>query len=260
MDHTAARELFLFIDSDPDLYRQQYLPIIKNLARKIGKGVFNKALAVKLFMYLADSGAKKYNLEMGSPGVNIFSKPTRYFVAAQMARQFMDKWREKEFSKDVMILGKGHNINPIWIPTVDRNTGKKEARRVPTFAESRGGPTEPDLYLSNPKKRLTMQDRGGIVIAPKVIEIVTSLKKYIVTSPAILWGLADGSIFIRGYKGPKPEGNLRYIVYEDTFKAAREKVSLDRPWRHDVKSVTMMHLTRQGLLITSRQAPLWGIS
>lgn len=60
-----ARELALFIENDADLYRQQYSPIQKNLARKIVKGVFQKALALKLIVYLVENGRKKYAKEFG---------------------------------------------------------------------------------------------------------------------------------------------------------------------------------------------------
>lgn len=104
VDYAAARELLLYIENDGDLYRQQYLPIDANLKRKIKRGVFDKALAVKLFMYLADNGAKKYVREFGdgrsvpsfARGWNvdsIFNKKTRFYVAAQLFRYWMDERR-----------------------------------------------------------------------------------------------------------------------------------------------------------------------
>jgi len=114
-DEVAARELYLYITSDGDLYRQQHLPIIKNLARKVGRGVYDKRLAVKLWMYLADEGARRYGKEFGS-GYSLqgFDKPTRFYVAAMLARDFMDKYRSGEYTDEFMKLGKGKLINPAF--------------------------------------------------------------------------------------------------------------------------------------------------
>jgi len=87
-----ARELELFIENDGQLYRQQYAPIIQNLMRKRNKGVYDFALSIKLFMYLADAGAKKYHAEFGSPGLpwnKAFPKATRMEVAKSLAESFL---------------------------------------------------------------------------------------------------------------------------------------------------------------------------
>ena len=64
-DESVATELILFVDNDGDLYRQQFMPIIENLARKIKRGVYDPTLAIKLWMYLMDAGAKKYIKDIG---------------------------------------------------------------------------------------------------------------------------------------------------------------------------------------------------
>lgn len=63
-----GRELFLFITNDGELYRSQASPIILNLAKKLRAGKYKPDLAVKLWCYLADSGAKKYTFEHDDPG------------------------------------------------------------------------------------------------------------------------------------------------------------------------------------------------
>jgi hypothetical protein len=91
VDETAAEELKLFIENDGDLYRQQTVPIMKNLMTKMATGKYRKSMAPKLWGYLAESGAKKYNREMGGGGSKwneMFTKPTRDYVAARMAREF----------------------------------------------------------------------------------------------------------------------------------------------------------------------------
>lgn len=91
VDKDAARELELFIDNDATLYRQQYQPILKNLATKRARGIYDHAKAVKLFMYLMESGAKKYAKEYGGPGANwheMFNVPTRHAAAESFAKSF----------------------------------------------------------------------------------------------------------------------------------------------------------------------------
>ena len=41
------RELKLYIDNDANLYRQRYMPILKNLSKKKKKGQYRKGLASK---------------------------------------------------------------------------------------------------------------------------------------------------------------------------------------------------------------------
>ncbi len=90
-DQTAARELELYIDNDADLYRQQFLPIVRNLMRRRQNGTYDSSKAVTLFMYLMDAGAKKYVTEFGTRGSKIdsmFNRNTRL----QAARAFRDSF------------------------------------------------------------------------------------------------------------------------------------------------------------------------
>jgi hypothetical protein len=89
VNHPAAHELHLFIDNDGDLYRQQYQPILKNLVTKQAKGVYDKDKAIKLWLYLVESGAKKYVKEYGGVWNVMFSVPTRREVAAKLNEHFL---------------------------------------------------------------------------------------------------------------------------------------------------------------------------
>jgi len=96
-DETAATELALYIENDGDLYRQQGQPILKNLANKAAQGKYNHAKAVKLYMYLMESGAKKYVKEFGSGGEGewhrMFSVATRKEAADAFASNFGAEYR-----------------------------------------------------------------------------------------------------------------------------------------------------------------------
>jgi hypothetical protein len=92
VDEVAARELTLYIENDPTLYRQRIKPIIKNLARKMKKGTFDATLAQKGFMYAVEHGLKNYNKEFG-PGFNV-DKDTKKKVAQDLLDGFMDEIEE----------------------------------------------------------------------------------------------------------------------------------------------------------------------
>lgn len=91
----TAHELVLFIVNDGDLYRQQTQPILKNLAKKIKKGVYDHAKAVKLWGYLADNGAQRYTKESssgyrGATSYGIFSKPIRMIAAKELQDYYQE--------------------------------------------------------------------------------------------------------------------------------------------------------------------------
>ncbi len=90
MPKDDIRELQLFIENDGALYRQQNLPILRNLALKKARGVYDSAKAAKLFGYLVDAGAKKYAREFASPGEwnRIFSVADRKEAARNFVRHF----------------------------------------------------------------------------------------------------------------------------------------------------------------------------
>ena len=90
-DNHAARELELYISNDSDLHRQQHAPILKNLATKKARGEYKHDLAVKLFGYLVEAGAKKYNKEFGTPDQpwhKVFDVATRREVAEELTDAF----------------------------------------------------------------------------------------------------------------------------------------------------------------------------
>lgn len=88
IDEHAATELKLFIENDSDLYRQQYTPILKNLATKKVRSLYKHDLAVKMFGYLVEAGAKKYAKEFGGTWHQLFGVPTRKAVAEEFTKDF----------------------------------------------------------------------------------------------------------------------------------------------------------------------------
>jgi len=92
------RELELFIMNDQDLYRQMFMPIIMNLARKMKRGVYNHQMAPKLWQYLVDQGAKKYVMQHGGTVRNTFPKQARMELAKDMADEQMEMLKAGEYS------------------------------------------------------------------------------------------------------------------------------------------------------------------
>ena len=88
IDATAARELKLYIEHDRDLYRQQIVPIIKNVQRKMKSGKYDHAQAPKLWLYLVDNGAKKYVKEFGGDDKRDFPKDLRLSIANEFAIEY----------------------------------------------------------------------------------------------------------------------------------------------------------------------------
>ena len=94
IDKWAVNELQLFISSDYQLYHGQQLSIEKNLTKRWEKGTYKPNLAVKLWLYLADAGARKYKIEIPNSDVK-FTKPIRTAAAAEMEEDFRKELEQK---------------------------------------------------------------------------------------------------------------------------------------------------------------------
>ena len=87
-DEHAETELKLYIENDRDLYRQQIVPIIKNVQKKMKADKYDHIKAPKLWMYLVDNGAKKYVKEFVGNIKDTFPKDVRQSVAVQFANEY----------------------------------------------------------------------------------------------------------------------------------------------------------------------------
>jgi len=91
------KELKLYIDNDQDMYRQRYIPLLKNLSKKKKQGKFRKGLASKAFMYLIDDGAKRYVKSYGGNHLDVFPKRERKDLAKDYVDEFEDTFKNQEF-------------------------------------------------------------------------------------------------------------------------------------------------------------------
>jgi len=88
----AAHELALYAESNSDLYRQRIEPVIKNLSRKRSKNIYDRALALKLWKYVADDAAQRYTKEHGGgKGYGIFAAATRRKAAAEIQDHYLNE-------------------------------------------------------------------------------------------------------------------------------------------------------------------------
>ena len=90
-------ELKLYIDNDANLYRQRYMPILKNLSKKKKKGNYRKTLAQKAFMYLIDDGAKRYVRSYGGNARDVFPKRQRKQLAKDYVEEFEEIFKNQEY-------------------------------------------------------------------------------------------------------------------------------------------------------------------
>ena len=90
-------ELRLYIDNDASLYRQRYMPILKNLSKKKKKGQYRKRLAQKAFMYLIDDGAKRYVRSYGGNHLDVFPKRQRKDLAKEYVKEFEQIYKNQEY-------------------------------------------------------------------------------------------------------------------------------------------------------------------
>lgn len=125
----GAHELELYIDNDGDLYRQQGQPILKNLATKKATGAYDHDKAVKLYMYFAEAGAKKYAKEFGDEKdwSKMFPVSDRKQVAEASAKSF-----ETEYA-----LGNYDNLLPKKCQPKAPAAKRSAAPKRPTAKRSR---------------------------------------------------------------------------------------------------------------------------
>jgi len=103
VDTHKLNHLTMWIENDGDLYRQQYMPIVKNLMAKRARGVYDAEKAVKLWMYLMESGAKKLGKEFPEdyprPWHVEFNMATRRAAAKEFNEQFIEEAATGEWDK-----------------------------------------------------------------------------------------------------------------------------------------------------------------
>ena len=91
------KELRLYIYNDSSIYRQRYMPILKNLSKKKKKCNYRKTLASKAFMYMIDDGAKRYVRSYGGNHLDVFPKRQRKQLAKDYVEEFEQIYKNQEY-------------------------------------------------------------------------------------------------------------------------------------------------------------------
>ncbi len=100
-----AYELILYAENTESLYNQQQ-SIVKNLIRKMNRGVYDHSKAPTLWKYWMDNAAKGYTREHGTGrGYGIFTPTIRREAATYMAQQEFDSIVAGDY-EDLMALKK----------------------------------------------------------------------------------------------------------------------------------------------------------
>ena len=88
-DRESATVLLHTIENDGDIYNHQTTPIIKNLAKKISKGNFNKDLAVQAFMNVVKNAITKYN--KGKHKVPRLTDADKKYIASSLLSRYEEE-------------------------------------------------------------------------------------------------------------------------------------------------------------------------
>jgi len=145
-DH--VRELVIYAQNNPDLYRQHIVPVQRNLTKKYDKGVYDHNKAVKLWKYVADDAAMRYAKEYGSPDIkwsNMFSVADRIEAAKHMADNWqseLDAGNKMEAAKNPYAIGMAAAMKSTGDePPLAKSTIKK-AHKIAKQIEKNEGVTE----------------------------------------------------------------------------------------------------------------------
>ena len=155
---TETRELKMYIDNDGQLYNSRYMPIIKNLSKKMKKGKFDKRLAVKGFMYLVDDGVKKYIRDFGG-SKGMFSKKDKIEVAKEFADEFEEIYKNKEydFMEAYDIWAEDGSFGYTMTGIVEAEYG---GRKVKLGKPMQGDVKKFKVYVKNPKGNVVKVNFG----------------------------------------------------------------------------------------------------
>ena len=130
IDKASASELYNWIKNDSTLYDRQYTPINKNLAAKKGGGSYDHTKAAKLFTYLAESGAKRYDEEVnGAPRFKgkippYFTKAVRDAVADELRDDFEDEWDNGSYRE---FVPKKYQSKAKLVVTMKKKSGHRKS-------------------------------------------------------------------------------------------------------------------------------------
>ena len=92
-DKDMANEIELFLENDSQLYHSQFIPIIKNLKKKIASGKYDHKQAPKLWEYYVENGLKGYVKQLGErrDWHQLMNTKDRMILATKLADYYYDE-------------------------------------------------------------------------------------------------------------------------------------------------------------------------
>lgn len=168
-DEHATTELVLYIENTSDLSPDgpsgQGHSVLLNALRKWRKGTYDPALAVRLFEYLAEAGAKRYAKEMGSSPSEwstMFNPATRQEAARQLEASFRSSAESGEYDHvDTRIGGPreeaGEAAREPSVQAAPHDDDERDMRKVAVYDEEAlklmqnwtGGQSDPLYAISS---------------------------------------------------------------------------------------------------------------
>ena len=103
MTDDVVDELVSTINNISRLYNRKINDFWKNLTVKIAQGKYNRALAVKLFMYLADDAARAMSANRGRSGLKGIPKSTRAEAAEMLRDEFEEAVKDGSYDLEKFI-------------------------------------------------------------------------------------------------------------------------------------------------------------
>lgn len=85
-----SRELVLYATNTGDLYRGQITAVIKNLAKKVKRGIYDKEKAIDLWYSVATTASNLYKKEFGYS----FSVMDRFTAAIELEEYYKEEVQE----------------------------------------------------------------------------------------------------------------------------------------------------------------------
>ena len=98
-----AKELAMYADNNERLYNTSHVPIVKNLQKKMAKGIYDQMMARKLWGHHADRAAQEYHKEHGTvehPWHKMFPPETRRQTAAHFESAHREQVEDPNYFGD----------------------------------------------------------------------------------------------------------------------------------------------------------------
>jgi hypothetical protein len=133
MDRDMAYEIVTVGENDGDLYKQQMVPIIRNLLRKAVKGIFDNNKGIKLLRYFTDNVVKKNYKQMGAMNTTDINGATRNEAAKMILDSIMAEMKLGNYDDNANMGTKG-----LFYPQEDKfpaNTSATQGKMMGSNAD-----------------------------------------------------------------------------------------------------------------------------